>query len=91
MRPQPSPPAEQVGLSSHSGPLTVTSVSPADGTTLVPSDATVSVQFSVPLSTHSPTPTLSPAVAGTWQVATPDSFAFVPAAPLVPSPLAGEG
>ncbi len=66
------------------GPLSVVSVSPADGTTQIPSDATLSVQFSAPISPHSPTPTLSPAVAGTWQVVTPDTFTFVASAPLVP-------
>jgi len=80
-----SPATPAVDASSHSGPLTVSSVSPADGTTQVPSDATVSVQFSVPLSSQSPTPSLSPAVAGAWQEVTPETFAFVPAAPLVPS------
>ena len=74
-----------VNASDHSGRLLVSSVTPADGTTQVPSDATVSVQFSVPLSSQSPTPTLSPAVAGVWQEVTPETFAFVPAAPLVPS------
>ena len=58
---------------------------PTNGMTQVPSNATVSVQFSEPLSAHSPTPSLSPAVAGTWQVVTPDTFAFVATAPLVPS------
>ncbi len=67
------------------GPLTVVSVSPVDGSTGVPSDATISVRFSVPLNSHSPAPALTPPVAGTWQVVTPDTFMFVPAAPLVPS------
>jgi peptidoglycan hydrolase-like protein with peptidoglycan-binding domain len=81
----PTSSATAIDTSSHSGPLTVSSVTPADGTTQVPSDATVSVQFSVPLSSQSPTPSLSPAVAGVWQEVTPETFAFVPAAPLVPS------
>jgi peptidoglycan hydrolase-like protein with peptidoglycan-binding domain len=68
-----------------SGPFRILTVTPADGTTEVPSDATISVQFSSPISSHSPTPSLSPAVSGVWQVVTPDTFAFVPAAPLVPS------
>ncbi len=67
-----------------SGPLRVVSMSPADGTTQIPSDATVSVKFSVPLSAHSPTPSLTPAVVGTWQVVTPNAFAFVASAPFVP-------
>jgi peptidoglycan hydrolase-like protein with peptidoglycan-binding domain len=66
------------------GPFSVVSVSPADGTTQIPSDATLSVQFSAPISPHSPAPSLSPAVAGTWQMVTPDTFTFVASAPLVP-------
>ncbi|MGH9078976.1 MAG: L,D-transpeptidase family protein [Acidimicrobiales bacterium] len=66
-------------------PLRVVSVSPVDNSTGVPSDATISVRFSVPLGPHSPTPSLTPPVSGTWQVVTPDTFMFVPAAPLVPS------
>jgi peptidoglycan hydrolase-like protein with peptidoglycan-binding domain len=80
-----SSPADEVGLSNHPGPLRVVSVSPANGTTQVPSDATISVQFSVPMGAHAPTPSLSPAVAGVWELVTPDTYAFVPAAPLVPS------
>src|ERR1039458_8826777 len=49
------------------GPLSIVSVNPADGTTGLPSDATISVQFSVPLSPRSPAPTLTPPVAGSWQ------------------------
>jgi peptidoglycan hydrolase-like protein with peptidoglycan-binding domain len=66
-------------------PLTVVSVSPANGTSDVPSDATLSVQFSTPLALHTPTPTLSPPVAGTWELVTPTTLAFVASAPLVPS------
>ena len=73
-----------VEASAGSGPLDLVSVSPADGTTGVPTDATISVRFSVPINAHSPTPTLSPAVAGVWQVVTPDTFSFVASAPFVP-------
>jgi peptidoglycan hydrolase-like protein with peptidoglycan-binding domain len=65
--------------------LTVVSVSPANGTTEVPSDATLSVQFSAPLALHTPTPTLTPAVTGTWELVTPTTLAFVASSPLVPS------
>jgi peptidoglycan hydrolase-like protein with peptidoglycan-binding domain len=68
-----------------SGPLRVVSLTPVNGSTEVPSDATISVRFSGPLDSHSPTPTLTPPVAGTWQVVTPDTFMFLPTAPLVPS------
>lgn len=62
----------------------VVSVTPADNATGVPTDATISVQLSAPLSPSSPTPSLSPAVAGSWQLLTPDTFTFVATAPLVP-------
>jgi len=51
----------------------------------VPSDATLTVHFSVPLAAQSPVPTLTPPVAGTWQQVSPTTMAFVAAAPLVPS------
>jgi peptidoglycan hydrolase-like protein with peptidoglycan-binding domain len=80
-----SAPGVEVDASTGSGPLSVTSVTPVDGTSQVPSDATISVQFSRPLSAHSPTPSLSPPVPGVWQMVTPDTFAFIAAAPLVPA------
>jgi peptidoglycan hydrolase-like protein with peptidoglycan-binding domain len=77
-----SPPGQ---LDSSTGPFTVESVSPLGGSTQVPTDATISVHFSVPLKADSPTPSLSPPVAGTWQLLTPDTFSFVATGPLVPS------
>jgi peptidoglycan hydrolase-like protein with peptidoglycan-binding domain len=78
-------PAAEIGVTTHAGSFRVIGESPANGTTQVPSDATVSVEFSEPLAAHSPTPSLQPAVAGSWQVVTPDTYAFVASAPLVPS------
>jgi peptidoglycan hydrolase-like protein with peptidoglycan-binding domain len=78
-------PAREVGVATRAAPFSVASVTPANGATQVPSDATISVQFSQPLSAHSVTPTLSPAVAGTWEVVTPDTYQFVASGPLVPS------
>ena len=66
-------------------PLNVVSVTPVDGSSGVASDATITVQFSVPLAAHSPTPTLSPPVAGTWQRVNATTLSFVASAPLVPS------
>ncbi len=80
-----SAPNVEVDASTGSGPFRVASVTPADGATQVPSDATISVQFSRPLSAHSPAPSLSPAVPGVWQMVNPDTFAFIAAAPLVPA------
>ena len=80
-----SEPAAEIGVTTYRGPFRVVSETPAGGTSQVPSDATISVQFSEPLGANSPTPSLSPPVAGSWQVLTPDTFAFVASAPLVPS------
>jgi peptidoglycan hydrolase-like protein with peptidoglycan-binding domain len=77
--------AREVGVATRAAPFSVASVTPANGATQVPSDATISVQFSQPLSAHSVPPTLSPAVAGTWEVVTPDTYQFVASGPLVPS------
>ncbi len=65
-------------------PFTVVSVTPADGTSGVSSDATVTVAFTRPLATDTPTPTLTPPVAGTWQQVSPTTLAFVAAGPLAP-------
>ncbi len=66
-------------------PLAIVSVSPVDGATSVASDATLTVQFSEPLATHTPMPSLNPPVAGSWQLLTPTTVAFVAAAPLIPT------
>jgi peptidoglycan hydrolase-like protein with peptidoglycan-binding domain len=63
----------------------VQSISPDAGATQVPSDAPIEVRFTDPLSAQSPTPSLTPPVAGSWQEVTPTTFAFVATAPLVPS------
>jgi lipoprotein-anchoring transpeptidase ErfK/SrfK len=47
-------------------PLAVASISPAHGATRVAADATLTVTYTAPLTYTPPTPTLSPAVAGTW-------------------------
>ena len=67
------------------GPLTVAAATPANQASGVPTDATVSVQFSAPLSTNSPQPTITPSVAGSWQLLTPTTFTFVATAPFAPS------
>lgn len=47
-------------------PLKVTSISPQDGTSGVATDAALTVRYSAPVSSSTPTPALSPAVDGTW-------------------------
>src|ERR1035437_6496474 len=66
-------------------PLTVVSSIPANGATGIPSDASISLQFSSPLDPNSPQPILTPAVAGIWQLLTPTTFTFVATTPLVPT------
>ena len=48
------------GARTPATPLTAVSMTPATGSTDVPSDATLSVVFSTPLAAHTPTPTLTP-------------------------------
>lgn len=50
------------------GPLTLLSVSPADGTRHANGGAPITVTFSSALSSGTPLPTLSPKIAGNWQV-----------------------
>jgi peptidoglycan hydrolase-like protein with peptidoglycan-binding domain len=72
-------------LTASKRPFEVVSVNPVDGTTGVPSDATLTVQFSEPVSARSVMPSLTPPVAGSWQQVTPTTLAFAASAPLVPS------
>jgi len=51
------------------GPLTVVSVSPADGSRYANGGLPVKVVFSAPLAANSPMPTLSPRIAGSWRAA----------------------
>ncbi len=74
-----------VDAAAQEGPLAVVTTTPAAGATDVPTDATVSVHFSLPLDPHSATPSLTPAVAGAWHEITADTFAFVASSPFVPS------
>jgi peptidoglycan hydrolase-like protein with peptidoglycan-binding domain len=69
----------------HVPPLTIVSASPAAGAQNVASDSDISVTFSAPISLRSVQPTLSPAVAGTWEQSSPTTIHYDLAAPLVPS------
>jgi hypothetical protein len=62
----------------------VISTTPAAGATGIPSNAKLSVTFDSALEPGGPTPTLSPAVPGTWQQASKDELVFRPSAPFVP-------
>jgi len=66
------------------GRLSVVASQPAPDATGVPSDTALSVQFTVPLAAHSPVPSISPAVAGSWVQTSPDVLAFDATAPLPP-------
>lgn len=74
-----------VEASKHVGPFTVVATSPVAGATGVATDPSVTVTFSAPVAPTSPTPSLSPAVAGAWELVTPTTFAFVASSPFVPS------
>jgi hypothetical protein len=64
--------------------LAVVSTAPAPGAAGVALDAAVSVHFTTALNAQSPTPTLSPTVAGTWVESGPDTLAFNASSPLPP-------
>ncbi|HEY1988111.1 MAG TPA: L,D-transpeptidase family protein [Acidimicrobiales bacterium] len=66
-------------------PLTLVASTPADSATGIPSDASISLQFSAPVNPTSPQPTLTPAVAGSWQLLTPTTYTFVATTPFVPT------
>ncbi len=59
-------------------PLTITSVSPSPGSADAAFDTSVTVDFSQPLATNSPLPTLSPAPPGNWVRTAPAAVRFVP-------------
>ena len=64
--------------------FTVSSTTPAAGATGIPSNAKLAVTFDSALEPGGPTPTLSPAMPGTWQQASNDELVFSPSAPFVP-------
>ena len=57
---------------------------PAPDAANVPSDASVGVEFTVPLAADTPMPTLDPAVPGSWVRTSPTTLAFDATAPLPP-------
>ena len=59
-------------------PVTVESVSPAPRATGVNGANPIIVQFSAPLAKDSPLPTLSPAIAGSWQRVASTALEFAP-------------
>jgi len=64
--------------------LAVVSTAPAPGASGVALDAAVSVHFTTAVDTKSPTPTLTPAVPGSWVQSGPDTLAFNASSPLPP-------
>ncbi len=62
------------------GPLRLVSVTPANGARSVNGAADIKIQFSAPLAAGSPSPTISPRIAGSWQRAGTSSLLFVPTA-----------
>jgi peptidoglycan hydrolase-like protein with peptidoglycan-binding domain len=66
-------------------PLAVTATSPAAGATNVASNATITVNFSAPISLGAVRPTLAPPVSGTWAQPTPRTLVYQLTAPLIPS------
>jgi peptidoglycan hydrolase-like protein with peptidoglycan-binding domain len=65
--------------------LTIAATSPVSGTQLAASNGDISITFSAPVSLGSVTPTLAPAVAGTWVQSGPTTIRYDLAAPLIPA------
>jgi lipoprotein-anchoring transpeptidase ErfK/SrfK len=65
--------------------LSIRATSPASGTQTAASNGDISITFSSPVSLGSVTPTLTPAVAGTWVQPSPTTIRYDLAAPLIPS------
>ena len=61
------------------GPLQVTSVTPAARSAGVSGVAPIRIQFSEPVAASSPLPSVRPAIAGTWQGAGTSALEFIPA------------
>jgi peptidoglycan hydrolase-like protein with peptidoglycan-binding domain len=73
--------AEQAAAARHdhpADPISVLSVSPATGSKNVDGADPIKVQFSAPLASNTPMPTLSPHITGSWQV-DGDTAVFTPA------------
>ena len=66
-------------------PIALVSSTPAAGAVNVASNATITLQFTAPVSLHSTLPTLAPAVAGTWTQPSRSTLAYQLAAPMLPS------
>ena len=62
----------------------LTSMTPASKTTGVDGAEPITINFSAPVAPNSPSPTLSPSVAGSWS-ALGNSMVFTPSAPFTPS------
>jgi peptidoglycan hydrolase-like protein with peptidoglycan-binding domain len=66
-------------------PLSIAATSPVSGTQLAASNGDISITFSAPVTLGSVTPTLAPAVAGTWVQSGPTTIRYDLAAPLIPA------
>jgi hypothetical protein len=81
---QPAQTVKSVASTRHhateaaTGPLQVTSVTPAAHSTGVSGVAPIKIQFSAPLAAGSPLPSVRPDIAGSWQGAGTTSLEFVP-------------
>jgi peptidoglycan hydrolase-like protein with peptidoglycan-binding domain len=61
------------------GPVRVTSVTPASRATAVSGTTDITISFSEPLAAGSPLPSIKPSIAGSWQGAGTSSLKFIPA------------
>jgi hypothetical protein len=69
---------------SQPGQLRLLSEFPAAGADKVPFTAAINLNFSLPLASQTPLPTITPSVAGTWSRPTATALVYRPAGNLVP-------
>ena len=70
----------------HAPVLAVRSTSPATGAQNVPTNSTISVTFSEPVSLRSTsTPVLAPAIGGNWVQSSPTTLTYTLSSPLIPA------
>jgi hypothetical protein len=70
--------------STSKAPVVVASVTPSPGATDVRPNAAITISFSTAISSHTPMPTLSPPIAGSWFLENPTTIEFAPDASYTP-------
>jgi len=68
----------------HAEPFALTSTTPSNAASDVPSDSAMTLRLTDPVDLGGPLPTLAPPVAGSWVQSGPETLTFEATAPLIP-------